>query len=136
MKIRQTTLLLFSFLLLASNILAQGSKQELNDQMWEAVRQGDAATVKALLDKGADVNARFRYGTTALFKAAEKGNTEIVKLLLDHGADASVKDTFYQANAMSWALDHSHVEVVRLILEKDPGSVDDVLMTGVRRRKR
>ena len=132
MKIRQTILLIFALLLLTPPAFAQGSKQELNDQMWEAVRQGDAATVKALLDKGADVNARFRYGATALFKAAEKGNAEIVKLLLDRGADATVKDTFYQANAMTWALDHSHVEVVRLILEKDPESVDDVLMTGVR----
>ena len=39
--------------------------------MWEAVRKGDVALVTALLDKGADVNAKFRYGTTALFKAAE-----------------------------------------------------------------
>jgi hypothetical protein len=61
-------------------VVAQNAQQELNDQFWEAVRRGDAATVTALLDKGVDVNARFRYGTTALFKAAERGHTEIVKL--------------------------------------------------------
>lgn len=132
MKRRQSILLLLTTILFAFTALAQNSKQELNDQMWEAVRQGDAAAVKSLLDKGADVNARFRYGSTALFKAAERGNADIVKLLLERGADATVKDTFYGANAISWAIDHSHVEVVRLILEKDPGSVDDVLMTGVR----
>ena len=60
--------------------------------------------VTALLDKGADVNAKFRYGTTALFKAAERGNTEVVKVLLARGADVSVKDTFYGATAMTWAL--------------------------------
>ena len=113
-------------------ILAQNPKQELNDQMWEAVRKGDVAAVKALLDQGADVNAKFRYGATALFKAAERGHTEVVKLLLERGADVSVKDTFYGATAMTWALDGKHVEVVRALLKKSPEGVSDVLMTGVR----
>src|SRR5256885_2551505 len=80
------------------------SKQELNDQLYEAVRKSDAATVTALLDRGADVNAKFRYGTTALFKAAERGNAEVAGILLARGADVKVKDTFYGATAMTWAL--------------------------------
>lgn len=127
--------LTFSLLFTATAALAQNPKQQLNDQMWEAVRRGDAAAVTALLDKGADVNAKFRYGATALFKAAERGNAEIVKILLARGADATVRDTFYRANAMSWALDGGHVEVVRLLLEKDASGVEDVLMTGVREGK-
>ena len=113
----------------------QNAKQELNDQMWEAVRNGDAAAVTALLDKGADVNAKFRYGATALFKAAERGNVEVVKVLLARGADVSVKDTFYGATAMDWALDHTHVAVVGLLLEKDASRVNDVLTTGAREGK-
>lgn len=125
--------LTFSILLAATPSLAQDQKQQLNEQMYEAVRRGDAAAVTALLDKGADVNAKFRYGATALFKAAERGHAEIVKLLLARGADATVRDTFYGAKAMTWALgDNPNVEVVRALLEKDPGSVEDVLMTGVR----
>jgi hypothetical protein len=131
--------LLLTALLTAPSVFAQTPSQppnqELNDQMWEAARKGDAVAVKALLDKGADVNAKFRYGTTALFKAAEKGNTEVVKLLIERGADVSVKDTFYGATAMTWALDHDHVEVVRMLLEKDGSSVNNVLMTGVREGK-
>ena len=118
-------------ILLAVATVAQ-TNQSLNDQLWEAARQGDAAAVTALLDKGAEVNARFRYGTTALFKAAERGNTEVVKILLSRGADANVKDTFYGATAMTWALSNKHVEVVRFLLEKSPESVNEVLMTGVR----
>lgn len=125
-------LLLLVTLLFCSLALAQNPKQELNDQLFEAARKGDAAAVMALLDKGADVNARFRYGTTALFKAAERGNTEVVKLLIARGADASVKDTFYKTTAMTWALDNKRVEVVRVLLEKSPDAVGDVLMTGVR----
>ena len=115
--------------------LGQDPKQALNDQLYEAVRKGDAAAVTALLDKGADVNAKFRYGATALFKAAERGNVEIVKILLARGADVSVKDTFYQATAMTWALDGDHTEVVSALLEKMPSGVDDVLITGVREEK-
>ena len=42
-----------------------------------------------------------------------------------------MKDTFYGATAMSWALDGDHVEVVSALLDKQPSSVDEVLMTGV-----
>ena len=111
---------------------AAPSKQELNDQLYEDVRKGDVAGVTAALDRGADVNAKFRYGTTALFKAAERGNAQIAKILLDRGADVKVKDTFYQATAMTWAIDGKHVEVVRLLLEKGAEEVEDVLLTGVR----
>jgi ankyrin repeat protein len=123
---------LFSLMALLVPQATQTSKQELNDQLFEAVRKGDAAGVSAALDKGADVNAKFRYGQTALFKAAERGHTEVAKILLDHGADVKVKDTFYQATAMTWALDHKHVSVVKLLLEKSAEDVDDVLLTGTR----
>lgn len=111
---------------------AQDPKQALNDQLFEAARKGDATAVTALLDKGADVNAKFRYGQTALFKAAERGHAAVVKVLLDRGADATVKDTFYGATARTWAIDNEHFEIVRLLFEKDPTGVDEVLLAGVR----
>jgi hypothetical protein len=125
-------LLLFSLVALLPVQTATPPKQELNDQLFEAVRKGDVAAATAALDRGADVNAKFRYGTTALFKAAERGHAPVVKLLLDRGADVKVKDTFYGATALSWALDGEHVDVVKLILQKDKTDVDDVLMTGAR----
>ncbi len=124
------TLSLFFLFVYPLAVVAQDAKQQLNDQLYEAVRKGDAIAVKALLNQGADVNAKFRYGATALFKAAERGHTEIVKLLLERGADVNVKDTFYNATPMTWALDKGHIEVVQVLLDKGAGSVDDVLMTG------
>jgi ankyrin repeat protein len=120
----------FLFSLLAL-LLTQNTKQELNDQLFEAVRKGDAAAVTALLDKGADVNAKFRYGQTALFKACERGHANVVKVLLDRGADVTVKDTFYNSTPRFWAISNNHPEVVRLLFEKDPTGVDEVLMFGV-----
>lgn len=128
---RKPLLLLFALLLIPFATSAQDPKQQLNDQFWEAVRKGDVPAVTALLDKGADVNAKFRYGSTALFKAAERGHTDVVKLLLARGADVTVKDTFYGANAMSWALQNKHFDAALAILEKDAESVGDVLTAGV-----
>jgi ankyrin repeat protein len=121
---------LFSLLALLLPQNTTNSKQELNDQLYEAVRKGDAAAVTSLLDRGADVNAKFRYGTTALFKAAERGHTEVARVLITRGADVNVKDTFYNVTAMNWALDGKHLDVVRLLLEKGSDEVDDVLMKG------
>lgn len=124
--------LLLSFFAALSLQTATPSKQELNDQLFEAVRKGDAAAVTAALDKGADANAKYRYGMTALFKAAERGYTEVAKVLLDRGVDVKVKDSFYGATAMTWALDNKHFGVVKLLLDKDGGDVDDVLTQGAR----
>jgi ankyrin repeat protein len=125
-------LVLFSLLAVLPLQTATNPKQELNDQLFEAVRKGDVAAATAALDKGADVNAKFRYGSTALFKAAERGHTEVARLLIDRGADVKVKDTFYGATAMTWALDNDHFEIVKMLLQKGGGETDDVLMSGVR----
>ena len=51
-----------------------------------AASNGHTDIVKALLDKGADVNARGNKGSTALMFAAYNGHTDIVKSLIDKGA--------------------------------------------------
>ena len=54
--------------------------------------KGHTEIVKALLDKGADVNAKSKDGVTALMWASQDGHTEIVKaLLIDKGADVNAK---------------------------------------------
>ncbi|MCA1631000.1 MAG: ankyrin repeat domain-containing protein [Acidobacteria bacterium] len=126
---RKLCLLLALALALPLTIAAQ-DKQKLNEDLWEAVRHGDATTVKALLDRGADVNAPGRYQMTPLFKASERGDAGIVRLLLERGADVTVRDTFYKATAMTWALNKSHVEVVRALIEKGAPGVEDVLAQG------
>ena len=60
------------------------------------------------LDKGADVNAKTRYGATALTFAADKGHIEVVKLLVSRGADVNAQDTFYQMRAVDMAMANNH----------------------------
>ena len=132
MRLTRITLAALFALALAAPAAAQADpKQALNEQLYEAVRKGDAAEVRALLDRGADVNAKFRYGATALFKAAERGHTEVVKLLIERGADVTVKDTFYGSTAMGWALQKGHTGVVRAILTRSTDDAGDVLLAGV-----
>ena len=88
-----------------------------------AVRKGDLAAVKQLLDSGVDVNTKFRYDVTAISWASDRGYAEIVKLLIERGADVNAKDTFYNATPLSWAAGPAqartpgHAEVVRLLLK-------------------
>jgi hypothetical protein len=116
----------------AAGLAQEPDRQKLNERLWEAARVGDAAAVKSLLDGGADVNARFRYDQTPLFKAAERGHTEVVRLLLERGAQPNLKDTFYGATPITWAAEKGHVEAVRALLEKGSEGADEVLSGGVR----
>lgn len=54
-----------------------------------ARRYGNARTVQLLLDCGADVRERNRYGVSAIMAAAAGGDRETVRLLLDRRADAN-----------------------------------------------
>src|SRR5579871_5486979 len=85
----------------------------LAEDFWAAARKGDVEAVKALLAKGADVNAKTEYGATALSFAADKGHTEIARILIRHKADVNVKDKFYQASPVFWALAHGHAGVIK-----------------------
>ncbi|MXX95477.1 MAG: ankyrin repeat domain-containing protein [Gammaproteobacteria bacterium] len=57
-----------------------------------AVLFGQEEVVKFLLEQGAAVNARDRYGSTPLMTAAFIGNATITKLLLEAGADVTLRN--------------------------------------------
>ena len=57
----------------------------------DAAEAGDMATVRSLLDSGADVNAAQRNGSTALHWAIYRDDAGTVDLLIDRGADVTVK---------------------------------------------
>jgi len=51
----------------------------------------DRATMKLLLERGADPNARQQLGFTPFHSAASRGDVEMAKLLMAHGADPRAK---------------------------------------------
>ncbi|HYG09579.1 MAG TPA: ankyrin repeat domain-containing protein, partial [Pyrinomonadaceae bacterium] len=123
---------LLSLLLLFLPAAAHAARpaQDQNEQLFEAARKGDVATVKALLDRGVDVNTKFRYGATALSYASDKGHLEVVKLLLERKADVNVKDTFYGATPIIWAAQKGHAKIVEALIAGGAEGREDALQIG------
>ena len=61
--------------------------QYLNQLLLEAAEKGHTGIVKALLDRGADVNAVINGVSTPLYVASQEGHADVVKLLIEYKAD-------------------------------------------------
>lgn len=75
-----------------------------------AVAARSAETITALLDSGADPNARQQVGYTPLMGAAAAGRDDLVDLLLARGADPLLMSEDGK-DAASLAQDHGHAEL-------------------------
>ena len=79
-----------------------------------AVINMHAATVRTLLEFGADVNAQADDGFTPLILAACRGDARIAQGLLNSGADAMKTLTSGQT-ALSHAAEHGYSDLVELL---------------------
>lgn len=70
--------------------------------------------VKALLDAGADINARDGLGQTALFYAARQGNADAVQFLLERNADYYAVDHFGDV-ARNVAHRQGHTDILQMM---------------------
>jgi ankyrin repeat protein len=57
----------------------------------KAAKYGNTASVQALLAGGAEVNAKFNYGVTALMEASANGHVAVVQKLLAAGAEVNTQ---------------------------------------------
>ncbi len=88
--------------------------QDLDSQLLEAAEDGETEKVKALLESGADVNAKDLIGLTPLMLAASLGYTETVATLLEAGANLEAKDILGHTT-LGLAESGGHTEVVELL---------------------
>lgn len=100
---------------------------DVNDDLLNAARTGDLATVKALIEKGAPVEAKTAYGQTPLYLAAMSGHQDVVQFLLEKGAKTDITDTFYKASVLDFVMERKHYEVAKLIIVKGNDKPDDDL---------
>jgi len=76
------------------------------------------STVRVLLNRGANVNAKDAVGKTVLMIAAEKGIADTVRVLLDEGANVNAKDKTGATALMLATLKQDHSDKIRALLDK------------------
>jgi len=87
------------------------------DANWQrAVAAGDAERLRELLEAGANVDAKDRYGQTALMLAARNGHLEAVRLLLEYAPDLD-HTAKYHLSAVMLAAINDRLEIVELLVE-------------------
>jgi len=94
------------------------TKKENNVKLLAAARRGDINTIRILLNKGTDVNAKDRHGETALIWAAAIGNIDLVKLLIAKGADVNIFDK-EGYTAFKYADEQGYTEIAGLLKDRE-----------------
>jgi ankyrin repeat protein len=89
----------------------------INAKYLAAAYHGDMASVRALLAKGADVNAKTNSGGTALMLASVNGHLDVVQALLAKGAEVNAEES-HGGTALMMASEQGNREVVQALLAK------------------
>lgn len=94
----------------------QFNRPDVTAELLRVAESGDVNELLRLLPRVADINARNRYGMTALMKAAFYGHEPVVRALLERGADPNVvrNDRF---TALALAAFFGHGEAVKTLIE-------------------
>jgi outer membrane protein assembly factor BamB len=103
--------------------------------LWQAAQQGDLSTLKKCIESGIDVDVKTEYGATALFYACDRGNAQVVEYLLKNGASVDIKDSFYNATPLTWAMSKGHDEIVVLLAGAKGADIDSILKQAVQSRR-
>ena len=96
--------------------LRQLNTPDVTAELLRVAESGDVDELQRLLPRVIDVNARNRYGMTALMKAAFFGHEAVVRVLLERGADPNVarNDSF---TALAIAAFFGHAGTVNTLIE-------------------
>jgi outer membrane protein assembly factor BamB len=101
---------------------------DAKDDLWLAARKGDIPTLEALLAKGCDVNAKTKFGATALWYACYKGHVDAAKMLLRHHADPNVVDAAWGETPLSLAVGNEKLDLVKALLAAGADGGDATLL--------
>ena len=97
-----------------------------------AAREGRMDMVKFLIARGADPNAKDRWGRHAITWAARERHTDIVKFLVNRGADVNMQSNT-GGTALAYAVLGGDLELVEFLVEQgaDVNTADRYLATSL-----
>ncbi len=88
------------------------------EQMQAAIKEGDLATTRSLLDQGFDPNVKTKDFSGPLFSAIKQKQPDIVSLLISRGADVNaVEKPQSNDSALHLAAGQGTEQIVRMLLE-------------------
>ena len=98
--------------------IARGaSTVQINELLFKATDKGCQDLARRLLEAGASLEARDRFGAKPLSHAAAAGQIELVTLFLDHGAPIDARN-LDGSTALFKAAESGRLEVVKLLAER------------------
>jgi ankyrin repeat protein len=107
----------------AKLLLANGSKvntingTSTDTALHFATINGDIQIVEMLVNRGAEINVKNRYGVTPLHSAVESKKMEIIELLVNEGADVNASNT-NGITPMHLALENCSEEIINILLSR------------------
>jgi len=113
----QTDDIILAFLLDSGSVDVDLKTEQNRTLLCWAALNGNAATTRLLLERGADIEAKDDQGWRPLHGAVSVGSEDAARLLLERGADIEAKDD------QGWVPLHQaalggHTDTVRLLLER------------------
>lgn len=115
----------FEVIVRNGEIVGESSRRSVNGELFDAVQEGNVASVKALIKKKADVNytesiptsdGGYIHEWTPLMTATVAGNADMVKLLIEAGAWVNFMNS-HVVNALWLATTSGNAAVVKLLVD-------------------
>jgi ankyrin repeat protein len=91
-------------------------RDEAKVSLHAAAEEGNVNTLKSLLEREVDINARDADNDTPLHIAAFKGNVDVVRLLIERGAEVDSRDKMGNT-PLHRSSQSGHLEVSRILLD-------------------
>ena len=101
---------------LASTPQAAAALPSSGPALHEAIAEGNREIVKILVEAGANVDAKNRFGDPALHRAILKGDSEMVRILVEAGANVNITNA-YGDSALNRAIPEGNKEIVQILAD-------------------
>ena len=98
---------------------------QLNMEMLSAAKSGENDSVIRLLEEGAEITSKKKYGDMGIHLSAYGGHNPVIKTFLDKGIDVDIKGGRFQWTALINAANYGHLTSLKLLL--DAGADPDLI---------